>query len=185
MQRIFAEEGPWQAPWMSRTLPAVAELAARYASQTIFTRFIPPRSPEEMPNRWQHYYRHWREMTREHLDPRLLELVSPLGSLVPPALVVDKPVYSPFAGRRLATMLRERRADTLVVTGAETDVCVLATVLGAVDHGYHVVLVADALCSSSDSAHDALMTLFDTRFSLQVDTATADGILDAWRPAGR
>ena len=30
---------------------------------------------------WQRYYTRWRSATRERLDPRLLELMSPLGSL--------------------------------------------------------------------------------------------------------
>ncbi|MHC2279292.1 hypothetical protein ACVME8_005935 [Bradyrhizobium diazoefficiens] len=38
---------------------------------------------------------------------------------------------------------------------AETDVCVLSTVLSAVDLGFRVVIVEDALCSSSDVGHDA------------------------------
>lgn len=32
-----------------------------------------------------------------------------------------------------------------------------AAVLGAVDRGYRVVLVTDAICSSADQTHDALM----------------------------
>ena len=40
---------------------------------------------------------------------------------------------------------------------AETDVCVLSTVLDAVNIGFRVVMVEDALCSSSDAGHDALM----------------------------
>ena len=44
-------------------------------------------------------------------------------------------------------MLDGSEVDTLVVTGGETDICVLATVLGAVDRGFRVVLVSDAICS--------------------------------------
>jgi nicotinamidase-related amidase len=65
----------------------------------------------------------------------------------------------------LPALLREREVDKLVVTGPETDVCVRATVLGAVDHGYRVVLVPDAICSSSDEGHDALLTLYHRRLS--------------------
>ena len=37
-----------------------------------------------------------------------------------------------------------------IVSGSETDVCVLATVLDAVDMGYRVIIARDAVCSSSD-----------------------------------
>jgi nicotinamidase-related amidase len=180
MQRLFASDGPWPTPWMDRTLPVIAEIAARHAAQTIFTRFIPPAHPSDMQGHWRHYFERWRAVTREKLDPRLLDLVPPLDRLAPPAAIVDKPVYSPFHGWRLPAVLRERGADALVVTGAETDVCVLATVLGAVDHGYRVVLVTDAVCSSSDEGHDALMTLYRQRFSEQIEVAEAEEVLATW-----
>ena len=185
MQRLFSPEGPWPTPWMDRVLPVITEIAQRHAPQTLFTRFIPPANPADMPGRWRHFFERWREVTRERLDPRFLDLVSPLDSLSPPALIVDKPVYSPFAGWRLPAILRERDVDALVVTGAETDVCVLATVLGAVDQGYRVILVTDAVCSSSDAGHEALLTLYHQRFSEQIETATAEEVLSAWTPSPR
>jgi hypothetical protein len=39
---------------------------------------------------WQRYYQKWKEATREHLDPTLLELLPSLAELCPPAIVVDK-----------------------------------------------------------------------------------------------
>ena len=180
MQVLFSKEGPWPTPWMDSTLPVIAEIAESHAAQTIFTRFIPPQVPEEMMGAWRSYYERWREVTRSRLDKRLLELMPPLAALCPPALVIDKPIYSPFFGWRLPALLREREADLLVVTGAETDVCVLATVLGAVDHGFPVLMVEDAVCSSSDAGHDALLTLFRERFSEQIDLATAEEVLTVW-----
>ena len=180
MQRLFAPGGPWPTPWMERVLPAIAAIAERHAERTVFTRFIPPERPEQMPGRWRAYYQRWREVTGEHLDPALLELVQPLAALVPPAVVIDKPVYSAFQGSRLRSDLERREADALVVTGGETDVCVLASVLDGIDAGYRIVLVTDALCSSSDEGHDALMTLFRVRYSLQVELTTADAVLAGW-----
>jgi len=180
MQRLFSSEGPWPTPWLERTLPHIVALAERDPARTVFTRFMPPRDPEGLPGTWRRYYRRWREVTRERLDPAMLDLLPPLAALAPPAVVIDKPVYSPFVNSRLLAHLRERGSDTLVISGAETDVCVLATVLGAVDYGYRVIVVTDAICSSSDVGHDALLTLYRERFSEQVEIAETAAILELW-----
>jgi nicotinamidase-related amidase len=180
MQNIFAEDTPWHMPWMARVLPVVTRLAERHPSRTVLTRFIPPRRPDRMPGSWRRYYERWRELTLERIDPRLIELVPPLAALAPPAEVVDKKVYSPFSEPQLGDLFRKRRIDSLVITGAETDVCVLAAVLDAVDLGYRVVLATDALCSSSDAMHDALLTLYRKRFSQQIETASSETILACW-----
>jgi nicotinamidase-related amidase len=59
--------------------------------------------------------------------------------------------------------VQRRNCKALIVTGAETDVCVLAMVLGAVDLGYRVIIVSDALCSSADETHDAAMAIYHSR----------------------
>jgi len=182
MQRLFSSEGPWPTPWMERVLPTVARIAERYADRTVFTRFITPETPDDMAGTWRPYYRHWLQTTRQHLDPGLLDLMPPLDRLVPPAAVIDKPVYSAFTGHELVDLLRARGVDTLVVTGSETDMCVLATVLGAVDLGYRVVLVTDGLCSSSDEGHDNLLDLYSKRFSHQIETIDSERLLAEWRP---
>ena len=133
-----------------------------------------------MPGLWQRYYRRWRQATRDVLDPAWLELSDPLRRLVPPATVIDKTRYSAFAGSTLATHLQERQADGLIVTGSETDVCVVATVLDAVDAGYRVIVVTDGICSSSDEGHDALLTVYRRRFSEQIEAVDAETILSAW-----
>ena len=181
MQNLFAEETPWHTPWMQRVLPVVVRIAEFRPERTVFTRFIPPRRSDELPGSWRRFYERWAELTLDRIDPDWLELVPPLRRLAPPAAVVDKRAYSPFAEPALPRLLRDRRADALVITGAETDVCVLAAVLDAVDRGFRVVLARDAVCSSSDETHDALMTLYDRRFSEQIETVDADQILAGWQ----
>jgi nicotinamidase-related amidase len=180
MQRLFAPGGPWPTPWMPKVLPVVAEIAGRFPERTVFTRFITPEVPQEMPGMWQRYYMRWRETTREHLPPDMLELLPLLANLAPPAVVFNKTRYSAFAEPSLYRHLLEREADGLIVTGSETDVCVLATVLGAVDLGFRVVLVRDGVCSSSDEGHDALLDLYHRRFTEQIETADAEEILRSW-----
>jgi nicotinamidase-related amidase len=180
MQRMFSSEGIWPAPWMERVLPVVSEIAGRFPGRTVFTRFITPRRPEEMPGMWQAYYNKWQDATRERIDPAQLELMPTLHALVPPATVIDKSRYSAFACSALSQCLQERGADGLIVTGSETDVCVLSTILVAVDLGFRVIVVRDAVCSSSDEGHDALLALYQRRYSLQIETADGEEILRAW-----
>ena len=181
MQRLFGEPGsPWCVPWFARVLPQVAALARRHPERTVFSRFIPPEQPEEMPGAWQDYFKRWRVMTRENLDEQLLELAPPLQALVPPAHLCDKAVYSAFGNARLAPWLKAHGIDTLIVSGGETDVCVLATVMSVIDLGYRIVLATDALCSVSDRTHEALMTLYRERFSQQLTVAATESILGAW-----
>jgi nicotinamidase-related amidase len=58
---------------------------------------------------------------------------------------------------------------------------VLSSVLDAVDHGYRVVVVEDGLCSSSDTGHDALMTLYRARFTEQIELLSLDEVCDLWQ----
>jgi nicotinamidase-related amidase len=183
MQRLFTAEGPWPTPWLDRTLPLIEEIAGEHASHTIFTRFMPPYAPDGMPGTWRRFYQRWPNVTRSRIDAALLELVPSLARHVPPAVVMDKPVYSPFANATLARYLSGRNADALIVTGAETDVCVLAAVLGGIDYGFRIVLVTDAICSSSDAGHDALMAMFRERFTEQVELSDTETVLSAWPKA--
>jgi nicotinamidase-related amidase len=180
MQRIFAKGGVWETPWMERVLPVIAGIAARFSERTVFTRFITPENAADRPGQWQTYYRRWQAATRARLPPDQLELVPDLGRLTPPATVIDKPAYSAFFCSGLDGFLQQKSVRTLVVTGAETDICVLSTVLDAVDRGYRVVIVEDALCSSSDAGHEALMTMYRTRLQEQIELVTADVLPELW-----
>ncbi len=165
MQSIFARGGIWETPWMERVLPTIVGITARYTARTVFTRFITPLHADDRPGRWQRYFGKWQCATRAVLPSSQLELVPALRQFVPPARVIDKPAYSAF---------------TLVITGSETDVCVLATVLHAIDLGFRVVIVEDALCSSSDAGHDALMTLYRNRFAEQIELINSEELTSLW-----
>ena len=180
MQNLFAEGTEWQTPWMKRVLPVVERIARARPDRTVFTRFIPAERPGQGEGTWRRYWERWPSMTLEALPPGAVDLLPPLATLVPPAEVIDKRVYSPWVEPGLHDRLRARGIDTLVITGAETDVCVLAAVLGAVDRGYRVVLPTDALCSSSDQTHDALLTLYRERYGQQVETVTVEEVLRSW-----
>jgi nicotinamidase-related amidase len=180
MQRMFAEATPWHTPWTQKILGPVTEIIERHPEQTIFTRFIPPDNWRHRPGAWRDYFYKWQEMTLEHLPGDMLDILPAFRRFVPPAMIIDKNVYSPFSNPLLWKTLLLRKAENLIITGAETDICVLATVLGAIDRGYRVILPIDAICSASDETHDALVKLYRDRFSVQIETAHTADLLPYW-----
>jgi hypothetical protein len=43
-----------------------------------------------------------------------------------------------------------------------------------------VIVVRDAVCSSSDEGHDMLMRLYDVRFTEQIEMADAAAVMAQW-----
>jgi nicotinamidase-related amidase len=52
--------------------------------------------------------------------------------------------------------------------------------MDAVDYGFKVILPTDALCSSRDQTHDALLSLYRERFSQQIEATTTETLLGRW-----
>lgn len=181
MQNLFGPASPWHVPWIDAILPNIVDICSQRSEETIFTRFIPPRSPDAALGAWRGYYRKWETLTLNRIDPSFIDLVDPLGDFSPPAVVLDKTVYSPWTEGFLQRYLRKRRVHTVIVSGAETDLCVLATLLGAVDRGYRVIIVHDAVCSVSNQTHDAIISLCHQRFSEQLELVSTGELIDSWR----
>jgi nicotinamidase-related amidase len=177
MQRMFNEETAWNVPWMANVSDQVEELAERFTAETVFTRFVPPRNASQMPGAWKTYYEKWKQMTLDHMPDELVDLVPRLRRFVPPARVFDKRTYSPWIDGRLHQALSRDGVDTLIITGGETDVCVLATVLGAIDLGYRIIIPRDAVCSGADTTHDSTLELLEKRFSVQIEVASTEELL--------
>ena len=178
MQLLFAPGEDWGLAWLPKVVPKIASLCAVDPSRTVFTRVIPARRPGEGQGRWRSYYCRWANLTLEERGRPLIELVPELSGFAPPADVIDKPVYSPWIGSDLRARLEARGVDTLLVTGGETDMCVLSTILGGIDWGCRTVLVADGICSASDEAHNAMLSLFGKRYSQHVETAKIAELVD-------
>lgn len=180
MQRLFAEAGPWHAPALESIVPRVERLCRHAPGKTVFTRFITPQSAAQASGRWRRYYEHWHAVTLESLAPEMLDLVTALRSFAPPARIVDKATHSSFNDGGFETLVERERVGTLILSGVETDVCVLATAIDAVDRGLRVVIAEDAVASSSPAGHAATLEHVLPRMDLQVDIADLDSILQAW-----
>jgi maleamate amidohydrolase len=74
-------------------------------------------------------------------------------------VVVRKRRASAFFGTELADALRERAIDTLLICGQTTSGCVRASAVDAYSHGFHAVVVEDAVFDRSQVSHQ--VSLFD------------------------
>jgi nicotinamidase-related amidase len=183
MQNVIGPAGPWAARWAERVMPALISLIEHAPHRTVFTRFIPPWEVPEAEGAWRDFYAKWPGLTRAQVDPGLLELMSPLPMFVPPAAVHDKARFSALSPPGLIERLGKIKADTLILSGAESDMCVLATALAGIDLGYRIVIAKDAICSASDPCHNAVQLLYSERFSAQVRTLSVAEIRALWQPA--
>jgi nicotinamidase-related amidase len=183
MQNLIGPSGPWAAKWSERVLPAIVALVEHAPQRCIFTRFVPPAGAEATPGAWRQFYRKWPGLTVSEIDPEAVELMAPLKVFTPPARVLDKTRYSAFSNSALSEQLRALSAEALILSGAESDMCVLSTLLSAVDLGYPVFVASDAICSSCDPCHDGVLQLCHQRFSQQVHILPVAEIREGWNPA--
>ncbi len=79
----------------------------------------------------------------------------------PDEYFVPKRRYSAFFGTDLEILLKGLHAETLVLCGALTDVCVHYTFVDAHQHDYHVRVARDVVGGSSQAAHDAALTAME------------------------
>lgn len=177
MQRLFAEGTAWHMPDLAAIIPNVRRLAEGFAGRNHFARFTVPHRAEDAPGRWKAYYRTWHLVTTAELDPAYMDVVPELADLVEPTRLIDKPTYSIFKVPGLAERLHGSGLRRLVFSGVETDACVLASVMGAIDAGFHTVVVTDAVASGAPEAHRAVLNLVLPRLSVQVEMLDADAVL--------
>ncbi|MFZ5672577.1 MAG: cysteine hydrolase family protein [Pseudomonadota bacterium] len=178
MQRLFAADTPWASGAVAKALPAAREITAAKPGLTIFTCFLCPSDPRGATGQWRRLYANCPEMTR--LDPRLYSIVPELLEVSRDPAITQRHVFSVFAAAQFQKELVERSANTLVFTGIETDVCVLASVLSAVDGGYRVVVVEEGVASSNETGHRAALEGILPRFDQQIELVGVDELLGAW-----
>jgi len=76
---------------------------------------------------------------------------------LPEEFHIKKRRYSAFFGTELEIVLKGYGAETLILFGGLTDVCVHYTAVDAHQHDYRVRVAADAVGGSSQRAHDAAL----------------------------
>lgn len=182
MQRLFGEKTQWFTPDLAGIVNNTTRIIAHAPARTIFTRFLTPDTAAEAPGQWRPYYERWDQVLAEHMSDDTFDILREFQRFVPPALEIDKVTYSAFEAPEFGKALDRMGAKTLIFTGVETDVCVLATLLGAVDRGYRVLIASDAVASSVRASHHAALDTVMARYEMQIEIADTSTLLANWKP---
>jgi nicotinamidase-related amidase len=106
--------------------------------------------------------------------PDFAELLPEL-EVRPTDVLVSKTRWGAFTGTSLHDTLQELGVTQVVVTGVATQAGVESTARSAHEHGYHVVLVTDAMTSNDAVAHNHSVERIFPRLG---ETGTTDEVLE-------
>jgi len=97
-------------------------------------------------------------------------------------ILVEKSRMSAWEGTRLETVLRSGNRDTIIVTGAWTNMSVEHTSRTGADKGYVIIVAEDACSTMNADWHNASINYALTNVAAIVK---ADDVIHAWNPVGR
>ena len=95
--------------------------------------------------------------------------------------VIRKRWYDGFAGTELDGALRARDVTSLVITGTMTDICVLATVVGAFNREYRITVVADGVATLWPEIQRATLDIVGRAFGRVVSSKEVLDTMSAWQ----
>jgi nicotinamidase-related amidase len=94
--------------------------------------------------------------TLERPDESKGALPDPLKAQLAEAKLFEKDFFDLTKEKKIRDHLARLKKKQIVVAGCETDVCVLQSCLGLIDHGYEVFVVEDLVFSSAHGVAAAL-----------------------------
>ena len=168
MQEVVARDTLWHLPGVRDLLPTITQLTDAFGDDVAYSRHVP--APDGGHGTWKRFYENWKALDE---DPSNWDLMPELAGRS--GIHAAKSTYSVFGAPELRAQLD--RDDELILCGVETDCCVLATALEAIDHGVPVTVVEDAVASPSPTGHEGALALFRRLDDDQVKVTTAARLL--------
>lgn len=178
MQKLFLteEKSPWASSRLMSIIPNIENLIKNIGKKNvIFTRFVPPRKWQDEVGSWRTYYRLNKMITRDNIGNEPLEIIDKLDQYVSKNSVVNRTKSSSvFTGKSFQTKIKSTKF--LIFVGIETDYCVLASVIDAMNRGYYVIVVSDACGSTAKGGHKNALRIFE-RFPEQLWITTTNSLI--------
>jgi nicotinamidase-related amidase len=167
MQRVYAPGGAWQTPGFEKAAANITKLCPLFEHR-LFTRHLPFPDP---PGRWQNYNAAFASI---NADQEAALLIPDLDRFE--YLDFPKYTYSALASGELKSFLLTEDFAEILLTGVQTEFCVTATLLQAVDLGLPVTLVPDA-CAGDLPVFEAALIALVRRMPCQVQLKYTEELL--------
>jgi nicotinamidase-related amidase len=91
--------------------------------------------------------------------------IDPVLARQPSKPVIVKKFPSAFFATDLHARLQQARVDTLLIAGCKTSLCVRATALDAMQHGYRPLVVREAVGDFDAAIHELHLADLDARYA--------------------
>lgn len=143
LQEALRDPSPWALHDVDDLADRVVTFATNFPGTKVATRYVLP-TPQQARGRWEVFRQRWATLERD--NPHCWDLLPGIAEVSD--VVVDKTTYSAWAEIELLA----HRGARVVVTGAELECCVLATVLAAIDAGYGVVVPLELVSGPNAAA---------------------------------
>ena len=192
MQRGFVDAGAaMEVPPARESIPRIRELIDLFRARrlpVIFTEFVYSEAAPLLAGMLHPEHRRavpgaprgfGHPSSACHEDDPSVATVAALAPR-PDELVIRKRWYDAFAGTPLDGALRARGVDTLVVTGTMTDICVLATVVGAFNREYRITVVDDAVTTLWPEIQRATLDIIGRAYGRIASTKEVADVVGGW-----
>lgn len=193
MQNDFVRVGaPMEVPAARTILPDLARVLAAFRTAdlpVIYTRYVAAQEYRHLRERlsWLKlieppvsacvpgHKRQFKDIEDERDGADVIDELAPMER----DLVVDKIYFSAFHGTALQDMLCAAKVDSLVVSGAITEMCVEDTARHAVHHAYPTAILSDCVASNSPDAQAATLRAFAENYGWVMDSIAACAAIQA------
>ena len=165
MQKAYEGE-KWHVPGMAKAAANIRRLL-RVFPDALFTKHVTPQHPV---GTWARYKAAWADMDADPANGEIIDALSPFTGRVE-----EKTTYSALGSPAIRAIAAQY--DRLIITGVETEFCVAATLLHAVDMGIDVVYVADACAGELVSLEEAIGEIV-RRMPSQATYTTTNALLE-------
>lgn len=167
LQQGLRDPGPWALQDIDQLADRIVRFAASFPGTRVATRYVLP-TQGQAQGQWEAFRQRW--STLELDNPHCWDLLPGIAEVSD--VVVDKTTYSAWG--RIQALARE--GARVVVTGAEFECCVLATVLAAIDAGYAVVVPLELVAGPNAAARAGVVKALK-HLPEQVETIDAGSTL--------